>query len=187
MALAGACLFGCADPPPRAPEVVRPTSSAPAVHSRVGDVAGIGLEQELEDVTFRQSRSAVTQWELHAERVIQRSDGLARLTGVTLRFFGDGPENDPVVVTAEKAEYDVEEQNVTLQGSVHIATAAGDTLETDRLVWVGATEALQTDAEVTLRRGTSYITGQGLETSPNMEDVRIFKVKGIIHDAELAG
>lgn len=187
LALVGG-LMACADAPPPPPPPPSPAkAAAPAVQSKVGDVAGIGLQQELEDVTFRQARGTTTQWELHADKVVQRGEGLAKLSGVTLRYYGEDEGGEPVIITADEADYHVELQDATLRGHVHVETARGDTLDTDLLEWSSSQEMVRTDAEVTLRRGNSYITGQGLQATKGMQDVELREVHGVIQNAQLAG
>ncbi len=162
-----------------------PTAPEPDAFSASGALGGLSLEQELEDVTFRQTRGLVTEWELHAARVQQRPQEPAHLVEVTLQFFGEDPR--PTIVTADEADYDPASQDATLRGHVHIAAPNGDTLDSTILYWSGANRKLRTDGRVTLRRGESHITATGMETSPGLQDVKLFQVHGVLHDAELAG
>lgn len=178
----------CAPPPPVA--TIRAEASPPPVQPApdtptAGALDGVGLEQELEDVTYRQTRGTAIEWELHAREVRQRKDEPAHLVGVTLHYYGG--ELEATVITADEAEYDPETQNATLRGHVRIVTPAGDSLESPLLIWDAEAERLHTEAEVTLRRGNSYISGVGLATSPGLEDAQMFQVRGIFDDAELAG
>ena len=143
------------------------------------------LQQELEDVTFRQTRGTAIQWELHAARVWETQDAPARLQDVTLRYYGEEPQ--PTVITAEEADYDVDTQNATLRGNVRITTPAGESLESATLHWDGVARMARTDDEVTLRRGDSYITGVGLKTSPGLQDVELLRVHGVFRNVEKAG
>lgn len=167
------------------PEPVAASPAAGASQPGAGLVGGLALEQELEDVTFRQTRGTTVEWELHAASVRQRPNQPAHLEQVTLRYYGR--ESEPTVVTADEAEYEAETQTALLRGNVHVVAPNGDTLDSDTLRWQGDVRQMSTDSEVTLRRGDSQITGQSLRTSPELEDVELFQVRGVFRNAELAG
>lgn len=187
--------IGCGAPPP----VPQPQAQAQerqdpslAVDDTEGEaledlppLGGFGMAQELEDVTFRQTRGTATEWELHAAKVHEVADAPAHLERVTLRYFGNDAE--PTLITAAEAEYDIQTKSAVLRGAVRIETPSGDSLESEELYWNAAEQMLNTEVEVTLRRGGSFITGMGLKTSPGLEDVELFQVHGIVREDALAG
>jgi LPS export ABC transporter protein LptC len=139
--------------------------------------------QELQGVTYSQSKGDRLQWELVAKSIEQVMDGPTNLKDVKVTYYSD--DGKVTVLTADEASYEDATRNTTLHGNVVITRSDDSTLSTDFLKWHQEEEMLRGEGSVMIERGESIIKGKGFELSPTRETFNIFHVEGIIHQGDM--
>jgi LPS export ABC transporter protein LptC len=101
---------------------------------------------------------------------------------ITIEFFGSEGEHISTL-TALEGIYDTKNEEIRARGDVVILSDDGARLETEVLSWKKETNRIFTDAFVTISRGKDRVSGYGLSTDPQLEDLHIQRdVKGRIED-----
>jgi len=97
--------------------------------------------------------------------------------------FYDSQGEHISVLTALQGSYDSEAEAVHARGEVVVVSDDGARLETDELSWEKETNRITTQAHVTITRGQDEVSGYGLSTDPQLEDLHILRdVRGRIED-----
>lgn len=142
----------------------------------------IGVAQQLQDVTFSQSKGDKRLWKLEAKAVEQVADGPINLENVEITYYSD--DGRVTVVTADTGLYDDTERNARLEGNVKVNTSDGGRVETTAIQWNQEAETLTGDGEVTISKGNSMLTGKGFELRPSVESFKIYQVDGVLHKGD---
>lgn len=88
-------------------------------------------------------------------------------------------------LTAEEGTYDSKAEEIEAQGDVVVVSDAGVRLETEVLRWRKQINRIFTDAFVKIIRGKNVVSGYGLDTDPQLEDLHIQKnLQGRIEDVQ---
>jgi LPS export ABC transporter protein LptC len=88
-------------------------------------------------------------------------------------------------LTAMEGTYDSKAEEIEAQGDVVVVSEAGVRLETDVLRWRKKTNRIFTDAFVRIIRGKNMVSGHGLDTDPQLQDLHIQRnVQGRIEDVQ---
>jgi LPS export ABC transporter protein LptC len=121
-----------------------------------------------------QTRGGVPEWELWggtAERYPGRKS--LHLTDVRMVFYEDGAKN--AELTAESGEVEDDTKNTVARGNVVVVNAEGNRLTSEILYWDNARELIHTDQFFRFEDGDQVLTGIGLETDPDLSDLRVLQ------------
>jgi LPS export ABC transporter protein LptC len=140
-------------------------------------------EQVIEnmEVTFTESgrRTGV----LRADSVAIYEEGKVKKGKRVQVDFYDRQGQHISVLTALQGAYDSQAEEIQARGDVVVTSDDGACLETQELSWKKETNRIFTDAFVTITRGDDRVSGYGLSTDPQLEDLHIHRnVKGRIED-----
>jgi len=137
--------------------------------------AGEGYpEQETEAYHTRQTRAGVPVWELWGDRAESYpGEDTMLLHGVRMHFYQDGER--AAVLTAQSAEVDQQTEFTTARGDVVVVNKDGDRLESEVLNWDPAQQSIETEEFVRFTRGDQILTGYGMDTDPELANVRIHR------------
>ena len=138
--------------------------------------------QTFYDYTTRQTRDAVTVWELFGDVATQYDDDdTMELTGVRIVFYDQGVRD--AVLTSQTGEIDRDTQATVARGNVVVVTEDGRRLESEILYWDPTRELIHTDQYFTFVDGDQVVTGIGLETDPDLANITVMQsVEGTVKD-----
>jgi LPS export ABC transporter protein LptC len=130
-------------------------------------------EQVIEnmEVTFTEGgrRTGV----LKAESVAIFQDGKVKKGQEIQVDFYDQQGQHVSTLTAREGVYNSVEEEVHARGDVLVVSDDGARLETEVLSWRKETNRIFTDAFVTITREQNTVSGYGLDTDPQLEDLHI--------------
>jgi LPS export ABC transporter protein LptC len=130
--------------------------------------------QETEAYHTRQTHAGVPVWELWGDRAeTYAGDDTMLLHGVKMHFYEEGQES--AVLTAESAEVDQVTEFTTARGNVVVVNRDGRKLESEVLNWDPERQLIETDEFVKLTDADQILTGYGLDTDPQLTNVRIHR------------
>ncbi|MCU0612383.1 MAG: LPS export ABC transporter periplasmic protein LptC [Candidatus Eisenbacteria bacterium] len=132
--------------------------------------------QEIDDFSFTETRLGVPRWTLHAKTLSDfRAKEYAVVGGVLVDFFQ--LEEESLVTTstlrADSGEFRRSTRDMRVWGDVVIHNREGTELYTGWLRWTERTGRITTLDTVLVQRGVSTMRGTGLESDPELRDVRI--------------
>jgi LPS export ABC transporter protein LptC len=143
-----------------------------------GDTPGPGgatksPDQEILDFSSTETFQGSKSWTLFADKAeVFDGKGYSKVEGVKVEFYG--PEGEvSSVLTSLKGRVDDERKNLQAYGRVVLRTTDGVVLETETLHWDNTRGVVWSNDFVTVTRGTEVLTGYGLESDPNLTDVRV--------------
>jgi LPS export ABC transporter protein LptC len=134
-------------------------------------------EVTLQSVHMLETRGGSRLWEVRADRAeVYEREGYTVLTRLTrpvqvVLFSSQGQ----LTCEANRATLDLRTKDVRLEGAVQAWSDQGTELRTESLKWTAASRRLQTDAPVSIRRGSLQSHGRGLEAETGLERLRIFR------------
>ncbi len=83
------------------------------------------------------------------------------------RFYGQ----EKIILTAERGDFNQNENKVHLEDNVVITTESGAELTTDYLDWDRDTSQVNTEAPVDIKKDDMMVTGRGLEGNTELKNV----------------
>ena len=112
--------------------------------------------------------------------------GYSKVEGVKVEFYD--PEGEvSSVLTSLKGRVDDKRKNLQAYGRVVLRTTEGVVLETETLHWDNTRGVVWSNDFVTVTRGKEVLTGYGLESDPNLTDVRVKSRVNIRMEADETG
>lgn len=134
------------------------------------------------NVTLIYSDSAVIKVKIAAPLMI-RTPGENPVTdmpeGIRALFFNaDGRQSS--ILTANRAVQYPKKGIMEAHGNVVVVNELGDTLYTEKLVWVESEERVYSDQYVRIIRPDEIIYGDGLESNQNFTKYKILNIRGTI-------
>jgi LPS export ABC transporter protein LptC len=148
-----------------------------ASHATPQGAANGPPEVTLQSIHMLETRGGSRLWEVRADRAeVYEREGYTVLTRLTrpvqvVLFSSQGQ----LTCQANRATLDLRTKDVRLEGGVQAWSDQGTELRTELLKWTAASRRLQTDAPVTIRRGTLQSQGRGLEAETGLERLRVFQ------------
>jgi len=138
-------------------------------------------EQAIENFTLTHTSQGKKQWELEADRAeIYKRERRTIVQKLKIRFYKQGKITS--ILTSREGELDSQSGDMEVRGNV-VVTSEGEraTLKTESLKWDSKREKIVTDDWVRQERDDKIITGQGLESDPQLEKVVIKKNVKVIY------
>jgi LPS export ABC transporter protein LptC len=126
-----------------------------------------------EDFTLTQTFEGRKAWVLKAESATSlRDDSLVTVYKPHLEFYSrEGTIHSTLV--SDSGIYYLESSDIKALGNVVVVSADSAVLETDSLKWMSREERIRTEGSVRVTKGSTVITGDGLESDPTLDDIKI--------------
>jgi len=140
-------------------------------------------EQAIENFTLTHTSQGEKKWELEADRAeIYKREGKTIVQKLKIKFYDQGKITS--VLIAREGELHSQSGDMEVRGDVVVTSEEGTTLKTESLKWDANRNKIVTDDLVRQEKGDTIITGQGLESDPELEKVVIKKNVKVIHKLE---
>lgn len=131
-----------------------------------------GVDVELRDVRFSETRSGVRKYLLEADSATYSATGVSKIQRIAVRFF-DRDGRETMRMRADEGDFSGTSQQATVRGSVVLNGAKGLVLETDHLTYDKGSDLLVTDAVVRLSSPQGRLSGRGLVLHPQQEKLSL--------------
>ncbi len=130
-------------------------------------------DQEVLDFSLTETMSGSKSWTLFADRAeVFGGRGYSRLHGVKVLFYG--PEEEVTsVLTAQRGRVNDKSRDLQAFGQVVLETSEGVKLETETLRWDNRRGRIWSNEFVKLTREGEVLTGYGLDSDPDLDNVEI--------------
>ena len=99
--------------------------------------------------------------------------------GLKMIFYDPHPQ-ESARVTANQGERLINEQKTILRNDVVVINEAGDTLETEYLVWEEQKDLISSDKTVKVTTEDEIIIGEGFESDPSFKEYTFYKITGTL-------
>ena len=128
-----------------------------------------------EDFTLTQTFEGKKAWELRAKSARSLKTGeVITVFEPSLDFYStDGQIYSTLV--SDSGIYYIESSDIKALGSVVVVSSDSAVLETDSLKWIAKEEKIRTEGSVRVTKGETVITGDGLESDPSLDNIKIEK------------
>ena len=114
-------------------------------------------------VQFEQSKNGTREWHLTASRLYSaENDAEMRLEDVKALFFGAAGKNEETRIRSEKARYNGDTKQITLQGEVVIQNDKGYEMRTESLEYLAAEKKIRTTSEASIKGRNMEVSGDQL-------------------------
>ena len=114
-------------------------------------------------VQFEQSKNGTREWHLTASRLYStENDAEMRLEDVKALFFGAAGKNEETRIRSQKARYNADTKQISLQGNVVIQTAKGYEMQTESLEYIAAEKKIRTTSEASIKGNNMEVSGDQL-------------------------
>jgi len=139
-------------------------------------------EQAIENFTLTHTSQGEKEWELEADRAeVYKTEGKTIVQKLKIKFYDQRKITS--IVTARQGELHSPSGDMEVRGDVVVTSEKeGTKLNTESLRWDARRKKIVTDDLVRQERGDTIITGQGLESDPNLEKLVIKKNVKVIHE-----
>lgn len=118
---------------------------------------------EMSGVEFEQIKNGAKEWRITASRLIsQERDSDMLLEDVNGLFFGTAGGNEQTRIRSQKARYNSDTRQITLQGGVVIQNDKGYEMQTDSLEYLAAEKKFQTTSPVNIYGSNIEVSGNRL-------------------------
>lgn len=136
--------------------------------------------QRLEGLTLRQSKSGVVHWEIESESArLTEGDKRADLVLPRASFYKKGRKASLVESLAGSARLDTNDLRLS-SAVVVTALEDGTVLKTEELFYSSEKGRFHTQREVFVKRPGGNLHGEGMEATPDLSEIRIFKQRTTI-------
>jgi len=138
-------------------------------------------EQAIENFTLTHTSQGEKQWELEADRAeIYEREGKTIVQRLKIKFYDRGKITS--ILTASEGELYSQSSDMEVRGNVVVTSEQEKaTLRTESLKWDSKRDKIVTDDWVRQERNNTIVTGQGLESDPELEKVIIKKNVKVIY------
>lgn len=101
------------------------------------------------------------------------------LRNLDIDFYKTGTDSVDATLTADFGKVNMASRDMEASKNVRVVTSDSLVLITDYLTWNNDTKKLFTESAIRLEKGTDWLTGDGLEASSDLKEIRIKRnVKG---------
>ena len=124
------------------------------------------------DYQLVETDNGIRQWVLESDQMLKYSDQEdVELVGVKMDFYREGEHFS--VLTADSGRAHLLTHDVHTWGNVVVITDDGRRLDTEELFYSNETQRIHNDVFNTMLRAGSVVTGNGLETTPDLKYIEI--------------
>lgn len=136
--------------------------------------------QTIDGLTLSQSSGGRPNWKLRSRLALLREDEkTASLESPVMDFYRDGKVVSRVTALAGEVRTDT--HDVRLSSSVVLDSYDDRSrLNTEELVYSSKRERFHTESAVVIRRPEGVIRGEGLDASPDLSEIRIFRQRSVL-------
>ncbi|OGR49836.1 MAG: LPS export ABC transporter periplasmic protein LptC [Elusimicrobia bacterium GWC2_65_9] len=140
-----------------------------------------GRRQVIEGLTLSQSMGGRPSWTLRSRlAVLHEDEQEAELSAPSMDFYRDGRIVSRVA--ARGGAVDTEKHDVRLSSSVVVDSLEDHSrLTTEELLYSCARDRFFTSADVRLQSPEGVMRGRGLESSPDLSEIRIFDQSSVLN------
>ena len=118
---------------------------------------------EMKGVQFEQSKNGTREWLLTASRLYSKeNDSGMQLEDVKAIFFGAAGENEETRIRSQKARYNADTKQISLQGNVVIQNDKGYEMQTESLEYLGKDKKIKTTSKVKITGSNIAVSGESL-------------------------
>ena len=118
---------------------------------------------EMRMVHFDQNRNGEQEWVLTANRLYStEEDADLQLEDISARFFGSSGSNRETGIHSQKARYNAETKQLSLQGNVLIRDDRGHEIKTGSLDYLAAERKIRTTSAVHMKGNNIEVSGKRL-------------------------
>jgi LPS export ABC transporter protein LptC len=159
--LTALCLFGC--PGKRGPAEDQEPAARDTMPSQT--IAGFRLTETLLGKRV---------WVMTAEEAnsfSQRQE--VDLTRLRIDFYREAGDSVNATLTADRGMVNTATRDMEARDHVVIVSRDSLVLTTDSIRWTNSRRLLTTEAKVRLERGTDWLTGEGMEASPDLKEIEL--------------
>jgi LPS export ABC transporter protein LptC len=118
---------------------------------------------EMDGVHFEQSKKGIREWILTASRLYSlENDSDMELENVSARFFGSTGSNRETDIRSQKARYNAETKQLSLQGKVVIHNEKGYEMQTESLDYLTVEKKIRTTSAVNIKGNNIEVSGKRL-------------------------
>ncbi|MEK6591277.1 MAG: LPS export ABC transporter periplasmic protein LptC [Nitrospinota bacterium] len=131
-----------------------------------------GIDLIMRRVRLVEKRSGQKEWELLAKRAeLDKSINKINLVDIKATFYP--ADKRPIIVSSKKGIVNNESKDIELSGDVFIKSDDGYKLNTEHLLWIASQRMLETDGFVKITGERFKITGNGLISKIDSQDITI--------------
>lgn len=140
----------------------------------------VDRQQVIEGLTLSQSDHGVPAWTLKSRLARLREDEkTVSLDKPTMEFYRAGRAVSRV--TALQGEVQTDTHDVKLSSSVVLDSFEDHSrLDTDEMLYSSKRARFHTESAVVVRRPEGVIRGEGMEATPDLSEIRIFRQRSVL-------
>jgi LPS export ABC transporter protein LptC len=126
-----------------------------------------------EGFTLTQTVEGKKSWVLKAKLAKSFKDrDVVDIYGAHVEFIDTNGKLFSTLVS-DSGIYFLESGDIKALGNVVVTSADSTVLETDSLKWISSEKKIRTEGSVTIDKGSTVITGEGLVSDPGLDDIKI--------------
>lgn len=95
------------------------------------------------------------------------------LTQLNIEFYREAGDSVGAILTADRGTVNTATRDMEARENVVIVSRDSIVLTTDYIRWRNTTRRLSTESKVRLERGADWLTGEGLEASPDLKEIEL--------------
>lgn len=130
--------------------------------------------QVIDDFKLSETQLGRRVWVLTAEEAnnySQRQE--VELFRLRIEFYNSSGDSINAVLTAKQGRINTASRDMEAKDSVIITSRDSLILTTDSIRWYNLSRRLKTESNVRLTRGSDWLTGEGLEASPDLKEIEL--------------
>ena len=125
--------------------------------------SSLSVSTDMDGVQFEQSKNGVREWLLTASRLYSiENDSDMQLEDVKALFFGSPGKDGETSIRSEKARYNADTRQLSLQGKVYVQDHRGYEMRTESLEYIAADKKIRTTSAVNIKGSKIEVSGKRL-------------------------
>jgi LPS export ABC transporter protein LptC len=130
--------------------------------------------QSIEGFKLTETQAGKRSWVLVADSANTFNEKkLVELFKMKIDFYRKAGDSINATLTADSGKINTGTRNMEARRNVVLASQDGLILYTDYLNWTNEGRRLTTESKVRLERGKDWLTGEGLEASPDLKEIEV--------------